>query len=412
MSATVLLRRVSFLLTCDEFGEGPLGLLRDTSILLGADQVLALGADAEQAGASEVVEGKGLLLLPGLVDAHTHAVWAGSRAEEWRRRLHGEEYSVILAAGGGIHHTVRATRAASRSDLLARAAERLAGMAARGVVVAEVKSGYGLRSDVERRLLEVAVEAGHREGIHVVPTFLGAHAVPEEYRGDREGYLRSLVEDQLPSLGGRARFVDVYVDRGAFSLEEGERVLAAAAALGLGRRIHAEQVTYTGAAAMAARWGARSADHLERLDEAGIAAMAGAGTVAGLLPMAMLSLRDSPPPIAALREAGVPLMVATDLNPGTSPLGDLWTAASLACHTLRLTPEEALLGITRVAAQSLDLPRYGRLRPGGPAAAVLVAPPAGEDASVAALVHHLTGPRVRRVFRPTQLSRPGVDLGG
>ena len=212
----------------------------------------------------------------------------------------------------------------------------------------EVKSGYGLTPDHERRMLTIALAAGARVGIRVMTTFLGAHAVPLEFRGNREAYVDHVIHEQIPNVAGVADFIDVYVDRGAFTLDEGRRILRAGRDAGLKLRIHAEQVDYTGAAEMAAEEGALSADHLEQIDAAGIAAMAENGTTAVLLPGAMLYLKDPPPPVDQLRQAGVPMAIATDYNPGSSPVDDIWVCATLACVQMGLTVEEALLGMTNM----------------------------------------------------------------
>ena len=244
--------------------------------------------------------------------------------------------------------------------------------------------------------------------MRVLPTFLGAHTVPAELRGDREAYVRQVVEEQLPAVQGLAAFADVYVDRGAFTVEEGRRILTAARQAGLQLRVHAEQVEYTGVAAMAAELGALSADHLERLDDAGVQAMARAGTVANLLPGAMLYLRDPPPPVAALRAAGVPMAVSTDLNPGTSPVTDLWAAATLACLTMGLTVEEAVVGITRNGARALGLHDVGIIRPGARADLALFHPAPGEPATVDPMVQYLVGRRASVVVRGGRVvRRPG-----
>ena len=390
MAIDLLVSGIDTLLTMDsDAGETALGVVPDGAVAFAAGRVAWVGPSAEAPPAREVRDGHGCIGMPGLVDCHTHAVWAGSRADEFRRRLAGERYSDILAAGGGILSTVRATRAATEEDLVADAARRLATMAAKGVTTVEVKSGYGLAPEAEARLLRAARAAGELAGVRVVTTFLGAHAVPAEHRADRAGYLREVIEVQLPACAPFADYVDVYVDEGAFTVEEGRAVLESGRRHGLLPRIHAEQVAATGAAAMAASLGASSADHLERVDAAGIAAMAAAGTVAVLLPGAMLYLRDAAPPVAALREAGVPLAVATDLNPGTSPVADLWACATLACVTMGLTVEEALLGITRNAARALGRHDLGRLRPGAAGDFVLVRPPAGEPPEAAPLVQFL-----------------------
>lgn len=328
---------------------------------------------------------------------HTHAIWAGSRADEFRRRLGGEDYTHILEQGGGILSTVRNTRSADDASLLAGCVTRLRRMRARGTAVVEVKSGYGLTPHDEARLLRLARQAGTIADVQVLTTFLGAHAVPASFRPDREGYVEHVIAEQLPLAAPHADFVDVYVDRGAFTVAEGERILRAGQEHGLRARLHAEQVAHTGAAAMGARLGALSADHLERLDPDGVQALADAGTIAGLLPGAMLYLRDTPPPIDLLREAGVRMAVATDLNPGTSPLDDLWSAATLASVTMRLTVEETLLGITRNAALALGLDDRGLVRPGARAPLLVVEAPAAEPPSAAALVQHFAAPTLRAI---------------
>ena len=391
--STRIVRDVHLLLTMD--GDG-LGELRDAAVLLDDGVVAWVGPSAEAPAADETVSGRGCVALPGLVDCHTHAVWAGSRADEFLRRLNGESYTAILEGGGGILSTVRATRAATEDALVDLAAARLARLRDRGVTTVEVKSGYGLSPEAERKILVAARRAGDRAGVACRTTFLGAHTVPAELRADRAAYVRQVIDEQLPLCAG-ADAIDVYVDRGAFTLEEGEAILRAGRARGLAVRVHAEQVAFTGAAAMAAGLGALSADHLERIDDAGIAALAAAGTVAVLLPGAMLFLRDPAPPIARLRAAGVPFAVATDLNPGTSPVWDPWACATLACVTMGLTVEEALRGITVVAARALGLRDVGRVAPGTTGGVVLVRPPPGVEPSAAGLVQQLGGVDVRLV---------------
>jgi imidazolonepropionase len=394
-----LIRGAHTVLTFTDAGEGPLGLLRDHAVLVDDGRIAWIGPDQQAPDVEHVVDAEGALVMPALVDMHTHAVWVGSRAPEFERRLAGEDYTAILEAGGGILSTVRSTRAADDEALVRACAGRLARMAARGVGTVEIKSGYGLDVHHEARLLRCARLAGERVGMRVLTTFLGAHAVPAEWRPDRAGYVRHVIEEQLPVAAPHADFVDVYVDRGAFTVDEGEAVLRAGLKHGLQARLHAEQVAATGAAAMGARLGALSADHLERLDADGVDAMAAAGTVAGLLPGAMLYLRDDPPPVALLREAGVPLAVATDLNPGSSPVDDLWTAMSLASVCMRLTVVEALLGVTVHAASALGRDDVGRLAVGSLAPVLVVEPPPGEAPGPAALVQHLGAPRLRAVVR-------------
>jgi len=345
------------------------------------------------------MEGSGLMGLPGLVDCHTHLVWAGSRASEFAERLRGKSYTEILQAGGGILSTVEATRTATHEELVVLAVKRLERMASKGVTTVEIKSGYGLSPQAELKQLQVAKEAGKRVSLDVFTTFLGAHAIPADFREDREGYVQQIIDEQLPLVAPHADFIDAYVDRGAFSVDEGRRILQAGVKHGLKPRIHAEQVAYTGAAAMPAELGALSADHLERIDDAGVAAMARAGTVAVLLPGAMLYLKDDPPPVAKLRAAGVPMAVATDFNPGSSPVDDLWICGSLACLSMGLSVEEALLGVTRNAALALGQTDRGHLAEGALGDLILVRPRAGEKPTMGALLQYLGAPDVHSVIK-------------
>jgi len=374
--------------------------MEDAGVAFVEGEVAWIGPSAHAPDAEDVVDGGGLVGLPGLVDPHTHAVWAGSRADEFRRRLSGVPYSEILEAGGGILSTVAATRAAPRDELADLARARLAGLLRHGVTTVEVKSGYGLNPEAEVRLLNAAWDCG--DTVRVVPTFLGAHTIPTEWRHDRDAYVRQIIEEQLPACAPLAEFIDVYCDRGAFTLDEAVAILRAGKASGLRIKCHAEQVTHTGIAAAAAELGAVSLEHLEQIDTAGIAAMAAAGTIAVLLPGAQLFLRDAAPPVAALREAGVPLALGTDLNPGSSPVHDPWTVATLACLTQGFTIEEAVLGCTRVAGEALgraDLGWLGRESVGDMA---LFAPPPGEPPGMSALVQHVGATRAAVVIRDGQ----------
>lgn len=372
--------------------------IEDAAVLFRDGRVAWVGADRDAPLADEVVDGRGCLGLPGLIDCHTHAVWAGSRAQEFERRLAGASYSEILESGGGILSTVAATRAATEDQLAELCAERLADMRSRGVTTVEVKSGYGLEVGAEVRQLRAARRAGKIARVRVLTTFLGAHTIPQEHRSDRARYVAELIDVQLPEAVPYADYIDAYVDRGAFTVKEGRKILAAGRAAGLGVRIHAEQVSHTGAAEMAAELGALSADHLERIDDAGIAAMAAAGTVAVLLPGAMLYLRDAPPPVRRLREAGVTMAVATDFNPGSSPVDNLWICATLATLSMGLTVEEALFGITGAAALALGRRDLGRLAPGCVGDMLLVRPPVGEPLCEASLIQFMGSPRIERVI--------------
>jgi imidazolonepropionase len=369
------------------------GVIDAAAVLLAGGQVRWVGPMVDAPAAEEVFDADGAIGMPGLVDPHTHTTFAGSRAPDFERRLAGESYSAILQAGGGIHSTVAATRAASEETLTALTRERLAGMLAGGVTTVEIKSGYGLTPESEARILRAARAAAGP--VDVVTTFLGAHARPPGVAD----YVAQVVDEQLPICAPLADAVDVYCDRGAFTLAEAERILIAGRGYGLAVRIHAEQVDATGAAAMAARLGAISADHLEHVDDAGIAAMAAAGTVAVLLPGAMLYLRDPAPPVARLRAAGVPLAIGSDFNPGSSPVRDLWSCATLACLTMGLTVHEALSGITRHAARAVGRLDRGWLGPGARADLALYDPPPGEPAELRVLVQYLGGHRARAVFK-------------
>jgi imidazolonepropionase len=390
----LVVRDIDVLLTMT--GPG-LGRINGAAIAYRDDRVVWTGPSERAPSGRREQSGAGCIGLPGLIDCHTHTVFAGSRAREFERRLAGEDYSAILEQGGGILSTVGATRAASLEELTRVGAERLRHMARGGITTVEVKSGYGLTSADERKMLLAAVAAGTSAQVEVVPTFLGAHTVPFEYRGRRSAYVDQVVTEQLSAVADVAKAIDVYVDRGAFTLAEGHRVLAAGKAMGLVVRVHAEQVTHTGAAAMAAELGASSADHLEHLDRAGIDAMARSGTTAVLLPGAMNYLSDPAPPVAELRKAGVPMAVATDFNPGTSPVRDLWTCATLATIQMGLTVEEALLAVTRHAALALGRQDIGHLRVGSAAPLILVPPPPGEPCEPAVLVQYMGSHTARRM---------------
>ncbi len=316
--------------------------------------------------ADEVIDAGGDLVTPGLVDCHTHLVFAGDRAAEFEQRLMGASYEEIARAGGGIVSSVRATRAADEDALLAQSLPRARALVADGVTTLEVKSGYGLDFDSERRMLRVARRLGETLGIPVSTTFLGAHALPPEYAGDAEAYIDAVCA-WLPRLHaeGLVDAVDAFCERIGFSNAQTRRVFEAARTLGLPVKLHADQLSDGEGAALVAEFGGLSADHVEHTSAAGVRAMAAAGTVAVLLPGAFHVLRETTlPPLDAFREAGVPMAVATDCNPGTSPLLSLRHAMQLACTHFRLTPAEALRGATVHAARALGLDDRGVLRTG------------------------------------------------
>ena len=319
--------------------------------------------------------GQGALVTPGLVDCHTHLVYGGQRANEFAMRLAGASYEEVAKAGGGIVSSVRATRAASEDELFASASARLRSLLAEGVCAIEIKSGYGLALAHERKQLRVARRLAAAHGVTVRTTFLGAHALPPEFQGRSQDYTDLVCREMLPALHaeGLVDAVDVFCERIAFSLAETEQVFQAAQALSIPVKLHAEQLSDMGGAALAARYGALSCDHIEHLSPEGIAAMAASGTVAVLLPGAYYTLRDTKlPPIAALRAAGVPMAVSTDHNPGTSPALSLLLMANMACTLFRLTVPEAIAGITVHAARALGLQdSHGAIAAGRPANFVL-----------------------------------------
>lgn len=322
-----------------------------------------LGSDVPR-----LVDASDALVTPGLVDAHTHAAFMGSRHAEYAVRMAGGDYEAIAKAGGGILSTQRAIVAASEREIGAALAARLRRMAALGVTTVEVKSGYGLTHDEELKQLRAIHAVSRASDLpRVVPTFLGLHALPKGH--DREAFVRRVIEETLPAVAaaGLARFVDAYVDRNAFQVDEAEALGLRAKALGLGVRLHVGQFADVGGAELAARLGAASADHLEQVGDSGARAMAEAGTVAMLLPVASFTLGQAPPPIARLRDAGVAIAVASDANPGTAPTESLPLALALAVRLYGLGIDEAVHAVTCVAARSLGRPELGRLRVGGPA---------------------------------------------
>lgn len=345
----------------------------------------------------------GALVTPGLIDCHTHLVHGGQRADEFALRLAGASYQDIARQGGGIVSSVRATRLADEDTLFQQALRRLDALRAEGVTAVEIKSGYGLDLEAERKMLRVARRLGQARPVTVRTTFLGAHALPPEYAGRPDDYIDLVCRRMLPTLHdeGLVDAVDVFCEGIGFDLAQSERVLQAAAACGLPVKIHAEQLSLMGGAALAARYGALSADHLEWLDEGGVRAMREAGMVAVLLPGAYYFLRDTrTPPIDLLRRHGVPMAVASDCNPGTSPATSLLLMMNMACTLFGLTVAEALDGVTRHAADALGCADVtGRLAAGQPADFV-----AWDVDSPAELAYWMGLPRCRLVVRQGRIA--------
>jgi imidazolonepropionase len=334
-----------------------------------------IGPAREAPPAERRVDGRGRWATPALVDCHTHLVYGGNRAREFEMRLGGSSYEEIARAGGGIRATVAATRDASEEELLARALPRLQALCAEGVTVAEIKSGYGLDLETELKTLRVARRLGTMAPVTVRTTLLALHALPPEYAGRADEYVEYACNVVVPEAqaSGLADAVDAFCERIAFDTRQVERIFQAARARGLSVKLHAEQLSNQRGAELAARYGALSADHLEYADEAGVAALAAAGTVAVLLPGAFVFLGEKQlPPVEALRRHRVPIAIATDHNPGTSPYASLLLMLNLACASFRLTPEEALAGVTREGARALGMQStHGTLSPGKAADVVL-----------------------------------------
>jgi imidazolonepropionase len=348
-------------------------------------------------------DGARTLVTPGLIDCHTHLVYGGQRANEFAMRLGGATYEEVAKAGGGIVSSVKATRAASEDELFALAAPRLQALLNEGVCAIEIKSGYGLNLEAERKQLRVARRLGEAFGVTVKTTFLGAHALPPEFAGRSQAYVDLVCDTLMPALAaeGLIDAVDVFCETIGFSLAETEQVFRTARRLGLPVKLHAEQLSDMGGSALAARFSALSCDHIEHLSAQGIAAMKASGTVAVLLPGAYYFLRDTHlPPIQALRDAGVPLAVASDHNPGTSPALSLLLMLNMASTLFRLTVPEAIAGVTHHAAQALGLQRtHGSIAAGMPANFVLW--PLGE---VAELVYWLGQRPACRVVRQGRIA--------
>ena len=347
--------------TMDGAGDGAgYGAIEDAAIAISGDRIAWIGPRAElpQQRVRETIALGGRWVTPGLIECHTHLVFGGDRAHEFELRLGGASYEDIAKAGGGIVSTVKATRAASEAELLDSARKRLARFLAEGVTTIEVKSGYGLDLANELKQLRVARALGRDGGVTVKATCLAAHALPPEFAGRPDAYIDLVCNEILPAVAaeGLADAVDAFSERIAFTAEQAARVFDAAKKLGLPVKLHADQLSDMGGAALAARYGALSADHIEYSSDTGIAAMGAAGTVAVLLPGAFYFLREKQvPPVDLLRRHGVPIAISTDCNPGSSPMLSLLTMMNMACTLFRMTPEESLAGVTRNAAAALGM---------------------------------------------------------
>jgi imidazolonepropionase len=365
------LANIGQLATCRaEGGQGNIHVIPDAALVWDEGVIRWVGPERELPGdyrPVERIDAGGRLVTPGLVDCHTHLAFAGWRADEFERRILGRSYLEIARSGGGILSTVRQTRAASEDELVARAAGFLEQMLALGVTTVECKSGYGLDHDTELKLLRVYRRLAREQPVRLVSTFLGAHTIAPEFQDTRTGYVDLLVSRLIPAVAKEklADCCDVFLEQSAFTADEARRILQAGQAVGMAAKLHADQLSAGGGAELAAELGALSADHLECISDGGIAALAEAGVVAVSLPLAALYLGHAPMPARRLIQAGVPVAVATDFNPGTAPSYHLPLALTLACTLQRMTPAEALKGATLYAARAVGRERaVGSLEPG------------------------------------------------
>ncbi|ESP94080.1 imidazolonepropionase [Pseudoalteromonas luteoviolacea NCIMB 1944] len=360
--------------TMDDQVTGAYGIIENAAIMIKGDTIVWLGKGSEMPEfdvlATPVTSAKGAWLTPGLIDCHTHILFAGSRAEEFEKRLNGVSYQQIAEQGGGIATTVKATRLASKEELFVVAKQRLNALLKEGVTTVESKSGYGLDTESELKLLEVNQILDDHHPIQIQSTFLGAHALPPEYKGNSDGYIDLVCDEMLPLVAqrGLADAVDVFCENVGFSHAQTKRVFERATELGLKVKCHAEQLSNQYGSELVAEFGGLSADHIEYLDERGVIAMAKSGTVAVILPGAFYFLRETQhPPIELLRKHQVPIAIASDFNPGTAPLCSLRLMLNMACTLFKMTPEESLLGVTRHAAKALGLSDRGVLKVGAKA---------------------------------------------
>jgi imidazolonepropionase len=378
LSASLLVRNISELVTNDPARDGLLGIVPDAAVAVIDGTVAWVGSSGEvpeRHSRLPVLDAERSAVLPGFVDAHTHLVFAGDRADEFARRLGGARYEDILAAGGGILSTVQATRAAGREALLESALARAERMLEAGTTTVEVKSGYGLDVATEVEILVVAATIAREIPIDVVPTFLGAHAVPSEYRDRRSDYVSLVAGPMMEAAAPHSVFADVFCDEGAFTVDEARIIAESARSRGLGVRMHVEQLARTGGAALAAELGAASADHLDNADDEDLAALRAAGTAAVLLPAVSFSMHLPYPDGRRIWDSGVTVALGTDCNPGTAYVETMPFVVTLAVLGMGLTPEEAVWAATRGSARSLLLDDRGWLGPGARADLVLLDAP-------------------------------------
>jgi len=366
-----VLRNISQLATCSfDAAQQDAGLINDAALVFEDDRIIWVGCELELPGqfsTRDSIDCGQRLVIPGLIDCHTHLCFGGWRGDEFEQRLQGRSYQDIAAAGGGIRSTVAATRSDSAEQLLEKALESLQGMLDLGITTVECKSGYGLEQSTELKQLQVYRQLDKQQPIDLIPTFLGAHMVPDEYQQRREDYIRLLCEVLIPAVAEQklAQFCDIFVEKGAFSIAEAGKILDTAKQAGLGLKVHADQLSTGGGAQFAAGLGAVSAEHLEYADEEGIKALAQAGTVAVSLPLASLYLRERYVAARKMLKAGVWVAVATDFNPGSAPSYHLPLAMTLACVNQQMTPQEVLMGATTVAARAIAAEQdIGSLLPG------------------------------------------------
>lgn len=395
--SNLLITNIGQLVTNDSAREGLLGIVGGAAIAIREGVIAWVGASdevPEEFGTLPAIDADGVAVVPGFVDAHTHAVFAGDRSHEHAMRLSGASYADIQAAGGGIYSTVRATRAASLIELVLASRTRVARMLESGTTTVEIKTGYGLDTTNELKMLDVIDAVDSSLPVDIVRTFLGAHVVGPEFSEDRNGYVDLVVGEMLDAVSGRVDFVDVFCDDVAFTVDETERIAAAAGAAGISVRLHADQLSRTGGAALAAKIGAVAADHLDHASDEDLASIAAAGTVAVLLPGVSLMMREPAPDGRRFIDAGVTVAIATDCNPGTSYVETMPFVIALAATTSGMTPAEALWSATVGGAAALGLADRGVIASGKLADLVMLDAPSYEH-----LVYRPDGDLVRRVIK-------------